>query len=81
MSTATKETWECLVRDFLEIRCTLKEKEQDYLLDFLKGKSLKAESIRIHRAFSLDDCLVVIAEDRRSKKRLFYHPKKQLIVE
>lgn len=81
MSIATKETWEYLVRDFLEIRCTLRKTEQDFLLDFLKGKSLKAESIRIHHAFSIDDCLVVIAEDRSSKQRLFYHPEKRLIVE
>ncbi len=81
MSTPNKETWEYLVRDFLEIRCTLKEREQNYLVGVLKGKSLKADSIRIHQAFSVDDCLVVIAEGRSSKQRLFYHPEKQLIVE
>lgn len=81
MSIATKATWEYLVRDFLEIRCTLKEPEQDYLLDFLKGKGLKAESIRIHHAFSINDCLVVIAESARARKKLFYHPEKPVIVE
>lgn len=81
MNTAAKETWEYLVQDFLEVRCMLKEKEQDFLLNFLKGKGPKAESIKIHHAFSIDDCLVVIDEDARSKKRLIYHPEKQLIVE
>jgi hypothetical protein len=81
MSVITKQTWEYLVQDFLEIKCTLKEPEQEFLLDFLKGKGLRAESIRMHPAFSVDDHLVVIMEDidMESKKRLFYHPKKKTI--
>lgn len=81
MNRAAKTDWEYLVRDFLEIRCTIREKEQDLLLDFLRTKKLKADSIRIHHAFSVDDCLVVIAEDQNSKQRLFYHPEKQQIAE
>ncbi len=81
MSVITKQTWEYLVRDFLEIKCTLKEPEQEFLLDFLKGKGVKAESIRMHPAFSVDNHLVVIMEDADSKKRLFYHPRKKTIEE
>jgi len=81
MSFTPKRTWEYLVRDFLEIKCTLREPEQEFLLDFLKGKGLKAESIRMHPAFSVDDHLVVIMEDTEQKKRLFYHPRMKTIEE
>jgi len=81
MSVITKQTWEYLVRDFLEIKCTLKEPEQEFLLDFLKDKGVKAEAIRMHPAFSVDDHLVVIMEDAGWKKRLFYHPQKRMIEE
>ena len=81
MNLVTKQTWEYLVRDFLEIKCTLKEPEQEFLLDFLKGKGVRAESIQTHPAFSVDDHLVVIMEDGGSKKRLFYHPQKKTIEE
>ena len=76
-----KETLEYLVRDFLEIKCTLKEPEQEFLLDFLKGKGVKAESIRMHPAFSVADHLVIIMEDAEEKKRFFYHPGKKTIEE
>jgi hypothetical protein len=81
MNVVSKQTWEYLVRDFLEIKCTLKEPEQEFLLDFLKGKGVKAEAIRTHPAFSVDDHLVVIMEGAASKKRLFYHPQKRTIEE
>ncbi len=81
MSVITQRTWEYLVRDFLEIKCTLKEPEQEFLLDFLKGKGVKAKAIRMHPAFSVDDHLVVVLEDAPSKKCLFYHPKKRTIEE
>ncbi len=74
MSVITKQTWEYLVRDFLEIKCTLKEPEQEFLLDFLKGKGLKAEAIQMHPAFSVDDLLVIVTENGRTQKSLFYHP-------
>ena len=81
MNIITKQTWEYLVRDFLEIKCTLKEPEQEFLLDFLKGKDIEAESIQMHPAFSVDDHLVVIMENANSMKRLFYHPQKKMIEE
>lgn len=81
MNVITKRTWEYLVRDFLEIKSTLKEPEQEFLLDFLKGKGVKADAIRTHPAFSVDDHLVVIMEGANSKKRLFYHPKNRTIEE
>jgi hypothetical protein len=81
MSVITKQTWEYLVQDFLEIKCTLKEPEQEFLLDFLKGKGVRADSNRVHPAFSVDDHLVVILEDAKSKKRLFYHPQRKKIEE
>lgn len=81
MSDFSKQTWEYLVRDFLEIKCTLKEPEQEFLLDFLKGKGVKAEAIRMHPAFSVDDHLVVIMEEEDPVKRLFYRPKKMTIEE
>ncbi len=83
MSVITKQTWEYLVRDFLEIKCTLKEPEQEFLLDFLKGKGVKAEAIRMHPAFSVDDHLVVIMEEEEAdlKKRLFYRPQRKTIEE
>ena len=81
MSSYEKQTWEDLVQDFLEVKCTLKEPEQEFLLDFLKGKGVKAESIRMHPAFSVDDHLVVIMEDGDSKNRLFYHSRKKTIEE
>lgn len=81
MSVITKQTWEYLVRDFLEIKCTLKEPEQEFLVAFLKSKGLTAESIKMHPAFSVDDHLVVIMEDTGSKKRLFYHPRKKMVEE
>ncbi|MFH1207929.1 MAG: hypothetical protein V1673_00020 [Candidatus Omnitrophota bacterium] len=81
MNVVSKQIWEYLVRDFLEIKCTLKEPEQEFLLDFLKGKGVRAEAIRTHPAFSVDDHLVVIMEDAGSKKHLFYHPPKKMIEE
>ncbi|HOW87937.1 MAG TPA: hypothetical protein P5561_05990 [Candidatus Omnitrophota bacterium] len=81
MSITTRQIWEHLVRDFLEIKCTLKEPEQEFLLDFLKNKGVKAEAIQMHPAFSVDDHLVVIMEDSDLKKRFFYHPQKQTIEE
>ena len=81
MSFVNKQTWEYLVRDFLEIKCTLKEPEQEFLLDFLKGKGVRAEEIQMHPAFSVDDHLVVIMEDADSKKRLLYHPRNKTIEE
>jgi hypothetical protein len=81
MSVATKQTWEYLVRDFLEIKCTLKEPEQEFLLDFLKGRGVKGDAIRMHPAFSVDDHLVINMEGEGSRKRLFYHPWKKTIEE
>ncbi|MFA5160461.1 MAG: hypothetical protein WC484_08175 [Candidatus Omnitrophota bacterium] len=81
MNATTKQTWEYLVRDFLEIKCTLKEPEREFLLAFLKGKGVKAEAIQMHPAFSVDGHLVVIMEDAGSKKRFFYHPQKKMIEE
>ena len=81
MSFASKQTWEYLVRDFLDIKCTLKEPEQEFLLNFLKDKGVKADAIRMHPAFSVDDHLVFVMEDGRAKKRLFYHPWDQTIEE
>ena len=77
----SERTWEYLVRDFLEVKCTLKEPEQEFLLDFLRGKGVDAESIRMHPAFSIDDHLVVIMEDAGHKRRLFYHPREKTIEE
>ena len=79
MSFTSKRTWEYLVRDFLEIKCTLKEPEQEFLLDFLKGKGVEAESIRMHPAFSVDDHLVVIMQEGRQRERHFYHPQERII--
>ena len=79
MSVITRQTWEYLVRDFLEIKCTLKEPEQEFLLNFLKGKGIKADAIRMHPAFSVDDHLVILMEDEGVKKRHFYHPWKKTI--
>ena len=83
MSPVSKRTWEYLVRDFLEIKCTLKEPEQAFLLDFLKDKGVRADAIRMHPAFSVDDHLVVIMEQKNdsAKKRLFYHPQGRTIEE
>jgi len=69
------------MQDFLEIKCTLKEPEQEFLLNFLKDKGVQAESIRMHPAFSVDDHLVVIMEHAGWKKRFFYHPQKKTIEE
>ena len=81
MRFSKKQTWEYLVQDFLEIKCSLKKPEQQFLLNFLKGKGLKAEAIRMHPTFSVDDHLVVIMEDASWKKRLFYHPREKTIEE
>lgn len=81
MSFVEKQTWEYLVRDFLDIKCTLKEPEQEFLLDFLKGKGVRADAIRMHPAFSVDDHLVIIMESGDARKRHFYHPWKKTIEE
>ncbi len=81
MSIITKRTWEYLVRDFLEIKCRLKEPEQEFLMDFLKGKNIRADAIKTHSAFSVDDHLVVIMDKGGKKKHLFYHPEKKKIEE
>lgn len=70
---------EYVVRDYLEMECMMDRPEQEFLLNFLKGQGIKAESIRIHPAFSIDNCLVVIVEGENSKKRLFYHLQKRSI--
>ena len=74
-----KKELEYAVRDFLEMRCFLKEPEQKFLLDFLKEKDLKAEAIRAYPAFSIEDCLVVIMDGSRTRQRWLYHPGKKLI--
>ena len=79
MGVITKQTWEYLVRDFLEIKCTLREPEQEFLLDFLKSKGVKADEIRLHPAFSVDDHLVIVMEDEKARKHHFYHPWKKTI--
>ena len=70
-----------VMRDFLEMKCCLKEPEQEFLLDYLKGKGVKDEAIRIQPAFSIADCLVVIMKNADSKRRIFYHPRKRRIEE
>ncbi|HOW58253.1 MAG TPA: hypothetical protein PLO78_00850 [Candidatus Omnitrophota bacterium] len=72
---------EYVVRDYLEMECLMARPEQEFLLNFLKAKGIKAESIRIHPAFSIDNCLVVIVKGAGTKKRLFYHPQKKKIEE
>lgn len=72
---------EYVVRDFLEMKCYLEKPEQEYLMDYLKDKGVRADSIRLHPAFSIDNCLVVIVEGAGSKKRLFYHPRQKRIEE
>mgnify|MGYP000846049693 CR=1 FL=1 len=81
MNAVTQQDWEYVVRDYLEIACSLKEPEQDFLLKFLKQKGLKADAIHIHPAFSIDDCLVVIVEGHGAKEKWFYHPGQQTIRE
>ncbi|OQA58153.1 MAG: hypothetical protein BWY42_00115 [Candidatus Omnitrophica bacterium ADurb.Bin277] len=66
------EEWEYVVRDFLEVKCALKESEQEYLLDFLKTKGISEEPVRIYPAFSVADCLVVVTDGMRAKRRWFY---------
>lgn len=73
--------WEYVVRDYLEMKCALKEPEQEHLLDFLKTKGVEADSIRVYPAFSIADCLVVIVDGLKAKKRWFYHPAKRSIEE
>ncbi|HNX68726.1 MAG TPA: hypothetical protein PLL75_01380 [Candidatus Omnitrophota bacterium] len=72
---------EYVVRDFLEMKCYLEKQEQEFLVDYLKDSGVKADSIRLHPAFSIDNCLVVIVEGAGSKRRLFYHPRDKKIVE
>ena len=72
---------EYVVRDFLEMKCLLREPEQEFLLNFLKDKGVRAEGIRLYPAFSIADCLVVIVDNMKTKKRWFYHPGKKLIEE
>lgn len=81
MKRYSKHTWEYLVRDFLEVKCTLKEPEQEFLVGYLKDKGVRAESIRMHPAFSVDDHLVVIMEEPDPAKRLFYRPRAKTIEE
>jgi len=81
MNVITKRTWEYLVRDFLEIKCKLKEPEQEFLLDFLKGKGIKADAIQMHPAFSVDDHLVIVMENSALKKQFIYRPLKKAIEE
>lgn len=81
MSDVTKQPWEYLVRDFLEIKCTLREPEQKFLVDFLRGKGIKGDAIRMQPAFSVDDHLVIVMENGKARKRLFYHPRKKTIEE
>ena len=76
-----KREVEYIVRDFLEMKCCLKEPEQEFLLDFLKEKGVKAGAIRLYPAFSVADCLVVIVNDEAKKRRWFYHPEQNLIEE
>ena len=73
--------WEYVVRDFLDVKCALKEPEQEHLLDFLKTKGFRADEIRIYPAFSVADCLVVIVDGVETKRRWFYHPREKRIEE
>lgn len=69
----SETSWEYVVRDFLEVKCALKEQEQEYLLDFLKTKGISEEPVRIYPAFSIADCLVVVTDGMKAKRRWFYH--------
>ena len=46
----TTSDWEYVMRDFLEVKCSLKEREQEYLLDFLKTRSARSPSGSIPRS-------------------------------
>ena len=69
MSFNSRQVWEHLVQDFLEIKCTLREPEQEFLLNFLKDKGVRADMIRMHPAFSIDGHLIIIVEGKNTKKR------------
>jgi len=77
----SEASWEYVVRDFLEVKCALKEQEQEYLLDFLKTKGIREEPVRIYPAFSIADCLVVVTDGAKAKRRWFYHRGKKKIEE
>ncbi len=81
MNSNAEKTWEYLVRDHLELRCKIRERERDVLISALKEKDLAADSIKVHTAFSIDDCLIVIAEGSSCKRRFFYHPENQKLAE
>ncbi len=77
MQNDTNQNWEYLVKDFLDIKCSMREPEQDFLLDYLKQQGVQAESIHLHQAFSVDDKLVVIMDKTASQdtRPIIYQPK------
>ncbi|HOE68781.1 MAG TPA: hypothetical protein PK997_06315 [Candidatus Omnitrophota bacterium] len=77
----TTSDWEYVMRDFLEVKCSLKEREQEYLLDFLKTKGVSEKPVRIYPAFSVADCLVVVTDGMKTKRRWFYHRGRKKIEE
>ena len=83
MESEMKETWEYLVKDFLDIKCTIREPEQEFLLDFLKQRGVSANKIQMHPAFSVDDHLVVVMEGENNcaQKSFVYHPNEMRIDE
>lgn len=76
-----KHHLEYTVRDVLETKCALQAPAQDYLVNFLKNHGIRQGEVRLHPAFSIKDCLVVILEGMRKKKRFFYHLKTGKIEE
>lgn len=72
---------EYTVRDVLETRCFLKEPEQDFLVNFLKGRGVRKGQVTLHSAFSIKDHLVVIVEKGGFRRRFFYHPRHKKIEE
>ena len=76
-----KEELEYTVRDVLETRCSMKEPEQDFLVNFLKERGIRKGSVTLHSAFSIEEYLVVIVENGIAGRRCFYNPKKRKIEE
>ena len=74
------QVWKDLVIDFLELACSLKPQEQEFLLQELQQQNIAAESIDVHPSFSINGRLIIICEEIPPVQECWlYFAKKQKI--
>lgn len=75
----TFSEWEYVLKDYLDLGCSMKEEDQNFLIQDLRNEKIQATEITMHQAFSISNYLVIITKNVFSKECWLYQPQKKML--